>query len=216
MADPLLSHTSPQMSGYIASPTPLPPHCSVSKPACHCQQATRGPSRQGHQAHQRLPGDHEVTRRLAVPGRPGPVVGLNGGELCPEEKDWWRSRSSALIRAYGLSSYPGACWPPLNGTPRKSSLCHCVQSSKAVTFPSFWQSLAAQHALRRQNEQRTAGQFRADCCPAGDPLYVLPASLISTHKHTEDTWLCVTPLPFLCCLCVPWLASWFGVSKQNK
>lgn len=24
------------------------------------------------------------------------------------------------------------------------------------------------------------------------------------------------PLPFLCCLCVPWLASWFGFSKQNK
>lgn len=30
---------------------------------------------------------------------------------CSQEK----GRSSALMKAYGPSTYPGACWPPLNG-----------------------------------------------------------------------------------------------------
>lgn len=91
----------------------------------------------GHQPHQHLPGHSEVTRRLAMLDQVRPVVGLNGGGLCPKEKDWWRSRSSALIRAYGLPNYPGACWSPLNGTPRKSRLCHYVQCSEAVSVLLF-------------------------------------------------------------------------------
>ncbi|KAA8596064.1 hypothetical protein FQN60_011355 [Etheostoma spectabile] len=49
-------------------------------------------------------------------------------------------------------------------------------------------SLAAQRALGHQNEQTTAVPFRADCCPAGNFLHILSAELISTHKHTEETW----------------------------
>lgn len=78
VVDPLLPHTSPQMSGYIASlwSLQLLPWCFVSKRTCHCQQAAHRASRPGHQAHQHFPGGPEVTRRLAVPGQAGPVVGL--------------------------------------------------------------------------------------------------------------------------------------------
>lgn len=64
--DPLLPHTSPQMSGYIASHTMLlsaPLQCSVSRPACHCQQAARRASKLGLQAYQHLPGGPEITHR---------------------------------------------------------------------------------------------------------------------------------------------------------
>lgn len=78
------------------------PQCSVSRPTCHCQPLASGASRLGLQAHQHLPGVPEATRRLAVPGRAAPVVGLNGGGLCPEEKDEEGAEGSALFRAYGL------------------------------------------------------------------------------------------------------------------
>lgn len=52
-----------------------------------------------------------------------------------------RSRSSALLRAYGLPSYPGACWSPLNGTPHKSRLCQCVRRSEAVPVLLFGRDL---------------------------------------------------------------------------
>ncbi len=134
-----------------------PSRCSVSRPTCHCQQATLRAARLGHRTHQHLPGGPEATRRLAVPGQPGPVVGLNGGGPCPEEKDRWGSRSSALIRAYGLPSYPGACWSPLNGTPRKCRLCHCVQCSEAVSVLLFGRAwLLSRHWDTRMSREQLA------------------------------------------------------------
>lgn len=83
--------TSPQMSSYIAPPysSQLPlgapsagPHVTVSWLLA------------GHRAHQHLPGDPEVTRRVAVPGQAGPAVGVNVGGFYPKEKGCGRNRSS--------------------------------------------------------------------------------------------------------------------------
>lgn len=80
----------------------------------------------------------------------------------------------------------------------------------------FWHSLAAQRALGHQNVQRTAGPFRADCYPAGNSLHVLLSQFISTHKHTEETWLSVSrfSLPSFLPPCFPWIPSRF--SNQIK
>lgn len=90
--------------------------------------------------------------------------------------------ASALIRTYGPSSSPGAAWPMLNGTPRKSRLCRGMRCSTAVSFPLFLARPGFSSGLGTADW--TAGQFRADCCPAGISLHVLPAWLVDTHKHT--------------------------------
>lgn len=174
----------------------------------------------GHRADQRLPGGPEVGRGLAVLGRAVTLVGSRGGGLCAREKGRGRrSRSFVPIRAYAVPGYPAARRSPLNGTLRKSRHCDRVQCSAALSVLLFG-SVATQRAAGRQNEQRTAGPFRADGCPAGNPLHILSASLISTHEHTEETWLGVSPfsLPFFSphCLCVLWLPSRFGFSKMNE
>lgn len=113
--DPLLPHRCLATLLHRASQLPLgapsaSPHVTVSRPlAGHPGWDTKPINTS--------PGASEVAHKLAVPGQDGPVVGLNEGGLCPEEKPRRRSRSSALITAYGLPSYPGACWSPLNGTP---------------------------------------------------------------------------------------------------
>lgn len=87
--DPLLPHTSPQMSGYVASPysSQLPlsapsasPHVTVSMPLAGHPCLDSKPINTSPRA-------PEATRKLAVPGHGGPVVELNGGGLHPEEKD---------------------------------------------------------------------------------------------------------------------------------
>lgn len=90
--------------------------------------------------------------------------------------------------------------------------CH---AARLCLSPSFWQGLASRRAPGQQNERGTAGQFRADCCPAGISLHVLPACLVDTHKHTEGD-LARRPAFFcsLWCICVPWLASSFGFDEQ--
>lgn len=83
--------------------------------------------------------------------------------------------------------------------------CHVA---RLCLSPSFWQGPASLQASGQQNERGTAGQFRADCCPAGISLHVLPACLVDTHKHTEGD-LARRP-GFFCslwCICVSWLAS---------
>lgn len=108
--------------------------------------------------------------------------GSNGGDHTQRRITDDEAEASALIRTYGLSSSPGACWPILNGTPRKSRLCRGMRCSTAVSFSLFLARPGFSSGLGTADW--TAGQFRADCCPAGISLRVLPAWLVDTHRHT--------------------------------
>lgn len=105
-----------------------------AKPTCHHQHdiESKTPSQ-----HESLFWGHQVTYRLAMLGQPVLGMRFNKRRLCPEEK----GRSSTLIGAYGLSTYPGACWPLLNGISRKSWLCHCLQCGEAVSPSVFLAAL---------------------------------------------------------------------------
>lgn len=195
-----------------------PPQCSVSKPTCHCHQATRRASRLGHRAHQHLPGGPKVTRGLAMPGQARPLAGLNGGGLCLEERGWWWSRISTLIRAYGLTRYPGACWSPLNGTPCKNRLCHCVRCSKALSVPLFGRAwlLSGLWDTRMSREQLAHSEQTA---APQETLSISSKHSSSAPTNTQRRLGSVSSSslsPPFCCLCVPWLASQFGFGKQNK
>lgn len=108
--------------------------------------------------------------------------GSNGGDHIQRRITDDEAEASALIRTYGLSSSPGACWPILNGTPRKSRICRGMRCSTAVSFSLFLARPGFSTGLGTADW--TAGQFRADCCPAGISLHVLPAWLVDTRKHT--------------------------------
>lgn len=90
--------------------------------------------------------------------------------------------------------------------------CHVA---RLCLSPSFWQGPASRRASGQKHEQETAGQFRADCRPAGISLRVLAACLNDTHKHTEGD-LARHPAFFcsLWCICVPLLASSFGFDER--
>lgn len=126
-----------------------------------------------------------------MPGQVGLVVGLSGGGLCPEETEapsWLEHMvSSVILEPVGHLSMK------LLVKPGFFTWCSVVW----LRLSSFWQTLAAQWAQGHKNDQRTAGPFRADCCPAGYPLHILSTELICTHKDTEETWLCVAPFHLL-------------------
>lgn len=128
MADPSVA-PGPQMFGSILLACPQQAHTSSAghprQPFIHRWRSRE--SRVRHQAFQCLVQGHEVAYSLAMLGWPVPGTRWNRRRWCPEEK----GRRSALIKAYGLSTYPGACWPPLNGISRKSRLCHRLQCGEA-------------------------------------------------------------------------------------
>lgn len=132
---------------------------------------------------QRYPQNHHADSGLASHG-------VEWRWAVPWGERWRRSISSDLHRAYGpleLLVAVGHLWMP---PPCKSTICPCL------CCILFWQGPAAQRAVGHKNDRRTADPFGTDCYPTGSPLRVLSASLISTHKHGEETWLCVFPFLF--------------------
>lgn len=77
--DPLLPHTSPQMSGYVASPcsSQLPLGAPSASPHVTVTSRLAGHPCLDSKPINTSPGAPEATRKLAVPGQAGPVVGLN-------------------------------------------------------------------------------------------------------------------------------------------
>lgn len=139
-----------------------------TNPTCHHQQdiQSKMPSQ-----HPSLFWGHEVTYRLAMLGRPVPGMRFNKRRLCPQEK----GRSSTLIGAYGLSTYPGACWPLLNGISRKSRLCHCLQCGEAVS-PSIFLA-----ALETPEWRVNSWSVQNRLLPCRKPSVYPPSQLLVTH-----------------------------------
>lgn len=94
--------------------------CSVSKPTYHHRDLRRnlgfvgGAARESRVRHRHYSMPLQGPWDRLQPSRAGwarPPARGGGNRRRPEET----GRSSALMKAYGLSTYPGACWPPLNG-----------------------------------------------------------------------------------------------------
>lgn len=137
-------------------------------------------------------------------------MGLNGGELCPAEKDRFTRRSFVLIRAYGPPSYPAACWSPLNGTPHKNRLFHWVCCSEAVSVLPFGRGwLLSGHWDTRMNREQLAhseqtAALQESFCMSSQTSSSAPTNTLKTLGSS----------PLFHCPCVSWLPSWLWFSKQ--